>query len=456
MVLTIALGLIGLGLVIFVHEAGHFTAAKLSGIEVESFALGWGRRLFGFTYRSTEYRINIFPIGGYCRMKGEEDFRKAVEQKLTTFPVSEGSLFSVSPLKRLLTFIAGPASNMIFAIVLFTMIALIGYEYSSYSNKIVLATDYPQIYGTSEEPVPAQQAGLRTGDRIIAIDQREVNNFIQLQEALLPRAEVPTSVTFESDGVVRTAELVPQLNPQTGAGVIGISPWVEPVISSVGSGSVLMASDIKPGDRIISYDGTPVTHVLDLVQAIEQDSDRKSNLVLDRDGTEIEITVSLEISEQGEPIFNASFIPQRYWTPEVGLGEALLTGARDTFGQISLAVRSISLLFQGLDAQQAMAGPLKITYLLGDTASQGFSQGFRIGVVTVMQLLAFVSVALGFANLLPIPALDGGQIVVAIYEAISGKALRPVLYYRLQIIGFMILFSLLLFTLFSDVSFFLR
>jgi regulator of sigma E protease len=455
MVLTIVLGLIGLGLVIFIHEAGHFAAARLAGIEVESFALGWGRKLVSYRGKTTEYRLNIFPIGGYCRMKGEEDFKTAIEQKLDRFPASEGSLFSVGPFKRFLTYLAGPVANMVFAVVLFTLIALIGFQYASYPNTIVLASDYPNIYGQDAHDSPADRAGLHTGDRILEVNGQTVDNFLEIQEALMPRAEKETSITFERDGETGEVSLIPELNEATGAGVIGISAWIEPVIDSIPEGSVLKGTELQPGDRILSYDGKEITHLLDLVSALYADEDRRSEIVIERDGELLEIRTALEISEQGEPMFNAAFASALFETPDYTIPEALAEGFRETFSQISLGIRSISLLFSGLDARQAMAGPVKITYLLGDTAAQGFAQGLRTGIVTLMQLLAFVSVALGFANLLPIPALDGGQMAVSVYEMISRKPLKPALYYRLQIIGFSILFTILIFTVFWDIrSFF--
>jgi regulator of sigma E protease len=452
MVLTIVLGLIGLGLVIFIHEAGHFAAARLAEIEVESFALGWGRKLVSYRGETTEYRINIFPIGGYCRMKGEEDFKTAIEQKLDRFPATEGSLFSVGPFKRFLTYLAGPAANMVFAVVLFTLIALIGFQYASYSNTIVLASDYPEIYGEDAQHSPADRAGLLTGDRIMEVDGQSVENFLEIQEALMPKAEKETDITLERDGEITQVTLIPELNESTGAGVIGISAWIEPVIASIPDGSLLKSTDLRRGDRIVAYDGSEVTHLLDLLSALYADEDRVSNLVIERDGARLEMSTALEISQQGEPVFNASFASSMYKTPDYSIPGAVAQGFRETFSQIGLGIRSISLLFGGLDASQAMAGPVKITYLLGDTAAQGFSQGLRTGIVTLMQLLAFVSVALGFANLLPIPALDGGQMAVSLYEMITGKSMKPALYYRLQIIGFSILFTILIFTVFWDIS----
>ncbi|MGM0431220.1 MAG: site-2 protease family protein [Spirochaetota bacterium] len=456
MVLTILLGLLGLGIIIFIHESGHFAAAKAFGIEVESFALGWGRRVAGFTRGGTEYRINIFPIGGYCRMKGEDDFKTAVEQRLPAFPRTEGSLFSVSAGKRFVTYLAGPLSNLLFAVLLFSVIWYAGYEYQTYSNKVVLASDYPELYGSQEETTPAEQAGLQTGDEIISIDGQTVSNFSHIQEALIGKAQQQVTITYQRDGREFQSELIPELNVDTGAGVIGIAAWIEPEIQMIPEDSHLSAYNIKAGDRIVACNDHSVSHALDLTRCIRAADGREITLEIEREGRTFTQTIPLEYNENGQPVFNAAFPRITASTPDYSLFGALGQGITETFSQLKLAVHSISLLFKGLNAQEAMAGPLKITYLLGDTASQSFSAGIRTGLITVMQLLGFISTALAFANLLPIPALDGGQMILSVWEAVTRRPVRPIIYYRLQIIGFALLFSLLLFTVFSDVSFFLR
>jgi len=180
---TILLGLFGLGIIIIVHELGHLVAARISGIEVEAFAVGWGKSLKSFTYNNTEYRINIFPVGGYCKMKGEDEFRKAIENKWSVFLKEPGSLFSVSPFKRFITYAAGPFFNFVFAIILFSLVWAIGYESQTYPNKIILSSEYTSILG--DGPRPADKAGLETGDIIISLDNHTIENFADIQNALL-------------------------------------------------------------------------------------------------------------------------------------------------------------------------------------------------------------------------------------------------------------------------------
>ncbi|HQO65225.1 MAG TPA: site-2 protease family protein, partial [Spirochaetales bacterium] len=138
---TIALGLVGLGFVVFFHELGHFIMARLVGVEVEEFSIGMGPRLLSRRFGKTAYTLSSLPIGGYCRMKGEDSFKKAIEQGLNEFPRESGSYFGAAPLKRILIALGGPFANVVLAFILYAAIAGAGYETRSWENRIVLASD---------------------------------------------------------------------------------------------------------------------------------------------------------------------------------------------------------------------------------------------------------------------------------------------------------------------------
>lgn len=454
MVLTIILGLLGLGIVIFIHELGHFIMAKCVGIEVEQFALGWGPALFTFRGPHTDYRINVLPIGGYCRMKGETEFREAIEKRLDTFPFSEGSMFSVTPTRRLLTYAAGPMSNMVFAILLFSILFLIGYDYTTFPNRIIVADDYPALYGSSD-PSPAARGGLVSGDYILSIDSENTENFLDIQQALIDKAEASVLLEYERDGVRGTATLTPELNRQTGAGVIGISPWIEPVVVSIPEGSLLSTSGIREGDRIVKIEDTEVHNVLDIIETIFSIHTKTYFFTVEREGRLLELNTFMDRTDSGEPVFDLIFPSMNVSTREDSILAALLRGTKEVGSTATLALHSLSLLFKGIDLSESMAGPVKLTYIVGEVATSSFSAGILQGITTMLQLLAFISVALGFANLLPIPALDGGQILLSVAEMIKRGEFSPKKYVILQRIGFTIIFTILILTLLNDILFFL-
>ena len=170
-------GILCLFFLILFHEFGHFLAAKLFGVKVESFSVGFGPILLHRTIKGTDYRLSLIPLGGYCGMKGENDFRKAMDEGLKEVTGEPDSLYGVHPIKRAAIGFAGPFFNFIFAIFCFSLINGIGYNYYTYSNKIILADELYENSCTA-----AREAGLLTGDTIIRINGKEILDFSQIIE----------------------------------------------------------------------------------------------------------------------------------------------------------------------------------------------------------------------------------------------------------------------------------
>ncbi|MDR2842348.1 MAG: site-2 protease family protein, partial [Spirochaetaceae bacterium] len=176
----ILLGLIGLGIVVFIHELGHFLAARSVGIDVEAFSIGWGKPILKKKVGAVEYRLGMFPLGGYCKMRGENDFAKAWENTKAKIPPDRGTFLGSHPAARMLVAFAGPLFNIIFAAVVFSVIWGIGFEYTTMDNRIVLLHDVDP-----KESYPADQAGLLSGDRIISINGDTVENFYDMQKKII-------------------------------------------------------------------------------------------------------------------------------------------------------------------------------------------------------------------------------------------------------------------------------
>jgi regulator of sigma E protease len=175
----ILLGLAGLGIVVFIHELGHFLAARRVGIDVEAFSIGWGRAFVKKKIGAVEYRLGIFPLGGYCKMKGENEFQEAWENRQKSVQASPGSFFSVSPFRRIIVSFMGPFFNLVFAALVLSVIWGIGFEAATLENRIVLVSDIdPGLRN------PADEAGLKTGDRIVEIKGRHIENYHDIQEII--------------------------------------------------------------------------------------------------------------------------------------------------------------------------------------------------------------------------------------------------------------------------------
>ncbi len=450
---TILLGFMGLGIIIIIHELGHLAAARLSGIKVEAFAIGWGKCLKSYTYKDTQYRINIFPVGGYCKMKGEDEFRQAIENKWSVFPKEPGSLFSVSPCKRFITYAAGPFFNFIFAIILFSLVWSIGYEVQTYSNKIVLSSEYSSLLGSDSKP--ADKAGLLSGDTIVSINNHKINSFSDIQTALMTTAEKTVEISFLRENTLISSLITPELDSSTGIGIIGIYSWIDPVISSVAASSPEQAAGFLPGDVIISVNNKKTAHVLDIYEELLNASGISEIQVI-RDTNLLTLEYVINYTEDGQPLIQFEFTGISLLHKASGFFDAIKRGSIEAVSTFKLTIQSLRTLFIGLNMKEAMAGPIKITYLVGDAAAAGFRQSFTTGIRTLLQLLGFVSIALCFANLLPIPALDGGQMILSLAEGVTRKQISPRRYYIIQIVGFTILFAILILTVFNDIRFFLH
>lgn len=446
---SILIGLIGLGLVVSVHEFGHLLAAKAVGIGVEAYSVGWGKKLFGFTKGETEYRLSAIPLGGYCKMKGEHALMEAWQNESSTIPAEEGAFYSAKPWERILVLFSGPLVNVLFAVLVFGVVAWAGYTVQTFSNRVVLASEL-----TGSE-APADAAGLQTGDEIVEISGEEIRSFREIQEIVSRSPQEQLTVTVRRDGSRRVLEMTPRLNRETGAGQIGIYPWIEPVIGEIRPGSAAEVAGLRRGDRILSIGGREVNNSIDLVQALQDGSDART-VRYERNGEVATTRIVPGENEAGEPSIGVSFEPLEYRIQAEGLFPALGRGVERTVETLVLAVRSLGLLFAGVDLSQAVAGPVRITYLVGEVAQQGFQSGLGQGLVSFFNFISLISVMLFFMNMLPIPVLDGGQILLSAFEGVTRKPLRPRFVYRYQMIGTAIVLVIIGFAFFSDILFLAR
>ena len=454
--LTILLGIIGLGLMMFIHELGHFVAAKINGVAVETFSLGWGPRLVGFHWRGTTYQISWLPIGGYCKMKGELVPGIAGGSGTEQAAIPErGSFLAASPWRRIVIAVFGPLFNVVFAILAFTVIWWAGFAIPSSDNRVILASDY--TLDSFATPPPATVAGLRTGDRITAINGVPVEKFQDIVEtvSVAPGKRFLFTVQRDVQGAsqVLTLPIAPELDRSSGAGRIGIYAWVDPVVDTVAPNSSAAVAGLRKGDRLISVDGKPVLNTIDLEQAL-QGKPAKLAVELDRGGERLNDTLVVNYDEKGSTNLGIGFASKIYHSLRVGPGGAFVHSLEETGNTIGLTLKGFGLLFRGIQLRNAVAGPLRITYYIGSAAASGLQMGLGAGVVAFFRLLSFLSVVLFLMNLLPIPAMDGGQVVLFLVEVARGKPVRSQLIWRLQLLGFSLLILLSLMVTFSDILFF--
>lgn len=454
MILNILLGIIGLGIVVFVHEFGHFSIAKLCGISVEVFSIGWGKKIYSWKRGDTEYRLSLFPVGGYCKMKGEELFKKAVETRAEEIPYEKGSLFSVSAWKRLLTYLAGPLFNFLFSVLVLCFVWFVGFSITTSGNRIILISDYPELNEARIE-YPADASGLKTGDRIIAIDGEPVSTYAEIQERISVSALKPLLLTVERDGTEITIPITPALEKETGAGKIGVFSWIDPEIGSVKSGSAADIAGLRAGDRIVEAAGRDVQTSLDFYTLLLNKPERIP-LTYQRNGSLESTTLIPLYNESGEADVGFSFAYQKVRSPKLSFGRAFVKGIEESVSTFVLSLKGLGLLGKGVKLNDAVSGPLRISYYVGEVATNSIQLGLGEGLVNLFRFLSLLSVALSFGNLIPIPALDGGLIVLAIIEMIRRKAVRPNVFYRYQMVGYIVIIAIMFFATASDIFFFMK
>ena len=457
--MTVIYGLLGLSVIIFIHELGHFFVARFFGVHVESFSIGMGPVLLHKTVKGTDYRLSLIPFGGYCGMKGEKDFQTAMENKLDRIPAEKDSFYGVHPLKRIAIAFAGPFANVILAVAALSIVAMIGYDYYTSPNKIILASEfYP------DSPLSAAEAGLHTGDRITAINGKRIEYFSDIVEAVSLSARKTLHIEADRNGKAMTFTLVPELDKSTGAGKIGVLNWLDPVIESAAENSPAFNAGLQNGDRIIEADGKTVRNTVDLYEILK--NLREADISVERDSRVFQAHLSLASqdeqsalkSAERENSGNENLVSGISWqaikvhTKTYPFFPALIQGTKETFKMVSVTAQSIALLFKGIDLKQAVSGPIGITVLLGETAKEGFSAGFSVGVVTVCNFLAVISISLFLMNLLPVPVLDGGLILVAFIELVRRKSIKPKTLYAIQIAGVCFIVLIFLLGMFADIN----
>jgi regulator of sigma E protease len=449
-IIKILLGLVGLGVVVFVHELGHFLAARLTGIEVEAFSIGWGKPLLKKKIGAVEYRLGMFPIGGYCKMRGENEFQEAYEQKAPAIPQVKGSFYGTSPFRRIIVSFAGPFFNLLFAALVLSIIWGLGFEVNTLDNRIVLASDI-----NPGERHPADEAGLRTGDRIVEIAGRPVENYHDIQENIAANPEKTLTLKAEREGEIHDLRVRPSLDKSTGAGKIGVYFWTDPVISAVSGGSPGAIAGLRAGDRILRINGRDFPYTVAFFDII-RDQPPVLSLEFERDGQIRSADLILSYAENGAVNTGLEYQTIQYHTPRLPPWSALIKGVEETWKTFVLSLQSLALLFRGIDLTQAVSGPVRITYMAGDIAAEGFGRGFGTGLISMTNFLALISIALCVMNLLPLPVLDGGMILLFIVEIIKGHPLRPKTIYVFQTIGVVLIFGLMLFAVFGDILFLTR
>lgn len=420
-----------LGVMIFVHELGHFLTAKFYGIRVEVFALGFGPRLFGFRRGDTDYRVCALPLGGYVKMKGETP-----DEEITG---AEDEFLSRPKLQRFFVLVMGPAMNVALAFVLFTVVFLGGVQVQAYQVG-------PPVIGTIEPDSPAaRQTDLSPGDRIVAVDGEPVTEWRELDLAVLISGGTPMTLTVESpSGDVRQLRLTPEARGRSDQGYAGLLPHVPPVVAEVEPDSPAAAAGIQPGDRIVAVDGEPVQEFYEVQEILTRRPGETVTLTLERDGRRLDVQPTLEELTVGDETVGYLGVMREIITQRFGVVGSMGRAISEMGRQTALVGEILGRIFTGRMSVKTLSGPIEIARYSGSAASTGDPR-------VLMMFMAVISLQLGLLNLLPIPVLDGGHIAVLAVESVMRRDLSLRAKERLIQVGLVLLVALMAVVITFDV-----
>ena len=426
---TLLMGVIVLGILVFVHELGHFIGAKTLGVRVLKFSLGFGPRLVGFSRKGTDYVISAFPMGGFVKMAGESP-----EEGESTGAPDE--FLSKPWWARMVIAVAGPAMNLVFAFLACSMMYIVGIRY----------IDFESVVGRVQPSSAATQYGFQDGDRVVAVDNSKVKSWTGFMDKLMAsKADSAASVVVRRadkplDIKVRLADRAAVLK--------GLTPVSSPpVIGSVTVGLPGYERGLKPGDRVLSVDGVEVKTWEQLAELIHRRPEKEVTLVIRRNNATFEQTIT-PVKQQVEGMGEVGFIgisprANAYGTVRASGPRILALGAGSTVEMVGQAYAGLfRLVMRPSQIRHSIAGPVTIVQMSGDQA--------RRGLGNLLYFIAFVSVALVVVNLLPIPIMDGGHVMFCLIEGLRGKALSMSKQIVLQRVGLAIVGTLILFSFWVD------
>jgi regulator of sigma E protease len=423
----IVIALLVLGVIIVIHEFGHFAMAKLFKIKVETFSVGFGPRLIGFRRGETDYRISALPLGGYVKMSGENPG--------DTITGDPREFLSKPKWQRFLVASAGPIMNILLAFVLLTGLLMYGTEVPEFfTNEAIVGIVTPNS--------PAAQAGIQLNDRIAAMNGKDKPNWqdIGLIIGTNPARTVP--VTIDRGGQKIETSITPSVDERNATGEAGMGPLVRTIVREVKTGYPAEAAGMRPNDEIVGVNGIDLrTNGKSIQETIQSVPESTFPLTVIRDGQNVELTVS-PVVEDGKKLIG---IAVQYPTVLIKMGfvDAMSRSAQMNTENAKLIFQVLGRLFKREASIKQLDGPIGIVRASGQAA--------EVGLAALITLTAAISLNLGLVNLLPIPILDGGVMLLLLIEFVMGRDLSIRIKERIVQVSMVFLLLMMVVVLYNDV-----
>lgn len=414
-----------LGVIIFVHEAGHFLAARAFGMKVLAFSLGFGRKILGFTRGETEYKIGWIPLGGYVKLAAEDPGDQVSEDPR--------EFVNRPRWQRIIVYFAGPAANAVLSVLLIAGLFVVGVD-------IPTLQSIPTVVGTVEPGSAGEAAGIQPGDEIVAVDGKPVERWQEIAFTVMTSIGKPLAFELERAGQKVATTVTPVKPADFEFGDAGIYPKILPRIGEVVAGSPAEQAGFQPGDELFSVDGRPLASPGEFVAYVEERTGQTIQVALNRKGERLEIGV-VPADRDGKGKIGVSLTLTQKFPPLRALRESVRFNVE--IAHQSLAV--IGKIFKReVAAKSALAGPIEIAAQSGQAA--------RTGWKSLLYLMGVISISIGLLNLFPVPILDGGQITILLIESAMRRDLSVNVKERIAQVGFALIVLLMVTVLWFDVS----
>lgn len=433
---TVGAFLVALALLITVHEFGHFIVARKLGVKVEKFSIGFGRSLFSWRSRDgeVEFVIAAVPLGGYVKMLGEQgsEVDLSEEERKRAFDVQ-------AVWKRASIAVAGPAFNVFFAIVAYMLTGWLGQQV------------IPPVVGSVYPASAAEQAGLRLGDQVKSLNGTAIHSWREVEELL--RVHLGEKVDMQvsrDENDLQLQVFLPEVEGEplltdVSSESLGAGPGMRVKIASVVPDSPADRSGLMEGDSVVQLESLPVDSVRNFIREIRKNAGKQITLGIKRDGKLLNVEIMPEDAGQSQGRIGAQLLAEALQPPvmyRMGFVDGFVYGFSRTYEITALTLEMFGKMLSAAISPENLGGPIAIAQLAGKTAA--------LGLVAFLSFLALVSVNLAVINLLPVPVLDGGQLVYLGIEKILGKPLSPKIMERTQLVGIALLAMLMVFAFYND------
>jgi regulator of sigma E protease len=421
-----------LGFMILIHEFGHFAAAKYFGVRVEQFAIGFGKRLIGFRRGGTDYRINALPLGGYVKMSGENPM-----DDRTGDP---GEFLSHPRWQRFIIALAGPFMNVMLAIALLTGVYMVHFAYPA-------DLDERAVVGWVNPDTPADKAGIQRGDTIIRVDDVQNPDWEQLEVKAALSPNQPLNFGILRDGKVMDKTLTPLPLGPNQYGSMGWLPQEPSVtLTTVEPDMPAAKAGMKLGDQILTVDGQEIPHVAALIQMLNHTKDQPLDIVVLRDGQKKSFSVKPVLDARGpgpEPVYRIGVASLPMKVVKLNFPDALKRSLSDNKRSSFLILELLQKMAQRKVSMRQVDGPIGIGSAVGAAAREE-------GWTPLLLITAAISLNLGIMNLLPIPILDGGVILLLFIESLMQKEISLPIKERIYQAAFVFLVLFAVMVIYND------